>query len=226
MKVYIGVGHGGTDPGACSQSFKESSLTLAIALSCQAELARNLVETLISRTTDITFPTNKKVPQANTFNADLVVDIHINAGGGHGVEVYYSIAGGKSKTLAYNVLTAIVSTTKQTNRGIKTKQGNSGDYFGIIRDTDAPAVLVECGFIDTDDINNFNTAEKQAIMGKAIARGIMDTLCIIPRPERVEPVNNTTYRVSFGGISTHGEAETIQNIIQNMGYNGKIEEEK
>ena len=33
-KVFIGVGHGGSDPGAVANGFREKDLNLAIALAC------------------------------------------------------------------------------------------------------------------------------------------------------------------------------------------------
>ena len=39
-------------------------------------------------------------------------------------------------------------------------------------------------------------------------------------------VPETRYNVSFSGISTKGEAETIKNKIEAMGYIGKIEVQK
>ena len=52
-KVYIGVGHGGSDPGAVASGFKEKDLNLAIALACKEELARHGVETKIGRSKDV-----------------------------------------------------------------------------------------------------------------------------------------------------------------------------
>lgn len=34
-KVFIGVGHGGSDPGAVSNNTKEKDLNLSIALACR-----------------------------------------------------------------------------------------------------------------------------------------------------------------------------------------------
>ena len=225
-KVYVGVGHGGTDCGAVGNGFEEEDLTLAVANACTTYLTANGVTVKQSRNADVTFPTGDKVKDANAWDADLILDIHINAGGGKGTEVYHTVNGGVSKTLAQNILDSIISATGETNRGLKTKkQADGRDYFGIIRDTKAPAVLVECCFIDTTDIQHIDTSAEQVIFGQAIAKGILNTLGIIPDPEQVKPVS-TTYCVSAGGISTKGEAETIKNKIEALGYIGKIEEEK
>ena len=40
-KVFLGVGHGGSDPGASANGFKEKDLNLSIALACRDELVRH-----------------------------------------------------------------------------------------------------------------------------------------------------------------------------------------
>lgn len=177
-KVYIGVGHGGSDPGAVANGLKEKNLTLSIANACAAYLKKHAVQVLQSRTKDEDDTVNQKVAEANKFGADLVVEIHINAGGGDGVEVYHSVQGGTGKKLATNILNAIKAIGQQS-RGIKTKVGSSGrDYFGIIRSTAAPAVLVECAFIDSKDVQIIDTEVERVKMGQAIARGVLKTLGI------------------------------------------------
>ena len=66
----------------------------------------------------------------------------------------------------------------QNSRGIKTKKNAQGkDFLGIIRMTKAPAVLVECAFIDNKkDIAIIDTKSEQKKMGEAIAKGILKTL--------------------------------------------------
>ena len=60
-----------------------------------------------------------------------------------------SRVGGTSKALAKNI-NAEVSKIMDS-RGIKTKLGDGGsDYFAIIRETYAPAVLCEGGFVDSE----------------------------------------------------------------------------
>ena len=51
-KVFIGVGHGGSDPGATANGFREKDLNLSIALACNEALVRHGVITLMSRTLD------------------------------------------------------------------------------------------------------------------------------------------------------------------------------
>ena len=87
-KVYVGIGHGGSDPGACANGYKEKDLTLSIGRACYDELLRNGVEAKISRTDDRDVTIAQKVAQSDAFGADYCLDIHINAGGGNGCEIY------------------------------------------------------------------------------------------------------------------------------------------
>lgn len=191
-KVFIGVGHGGKDPGAIGNGFNEADLNLSIALACQAELLRHGVIVGMSRTTDVNDDLNEEIRECNAFAPDIAIDIHNNAGGGDGAEAYYHYGGGLSKTLAENVLKEIVA-IGQNSRGAKTKTGVGGtDYYGFIRCTKAPAVIVETAFVDNaTDIKAIDTAEEQKAMGIAIAKGILKTLGIAHKAstQPIQPIS-------------------------------------
>jgi N-acetylmuramoyl-L-alanine amidase len=178
-KIFIGVGHGGTDSGAVANGLKEKDLNLAIAKACAEVLEEHGITVGMSRKKDESDPLNEEIKECNKFAPDYAIDIHNNAGGGDGVEAYYHHGGGKGKVLAENVLSEIVS-IGQNSRGAKTRKNSKGkDYYGFIRDTDCPAVIVECAFIDNKkDIKIIDTAAEQKKMGVAIAKGILKTLGI------------------------------------------------
>ena len=227
-KVYIGVGHGGSDPGAVGNGLKEKDLNLAIALSCRDVLTRHGVNVSMSRTEDKTRSLGGYIQECNSYAPDYAVDIHNNAGGGDGAEVYCSINGGKGKTLAGNVLSAIVAETGQNSRGIKTRTNSSGaDYFGFIRSTNAPAIIVECAFVDNSkDIAIIDTAAEQKAMGAAIAKGILKTLNIAYKEEASAPVvdNGKLYRVQVGAFKSKENAEKLQQQLKTAGYDTFIVE--
>ena len=178
-KVFIGVGHGGTDSGAAANGLREKDLNLAIALVVRDELTRHGVSVQMSRTKDEADPLVDEIKECNAFNPDLALDIHNNAGGGDGAEVFHTVGGGTGKTLAQNILDAIVA-IGQNSRGLKTKKNAAGkDYFGFIREIKAPSVIVECAFVDNkSDVQIIATAAKQKVMGTAIAKGVLKTLGI------------------------------------------------
>lgn len=184
FKVFLGIGHGGTDAGAVGNGLKEKDLNLQIGLACREELERHGVTVLMSRTKDEADSVNEEIKECNAFSPDLAADMHINAGGGDGAEVYHTLSGGKGKTLAENINSEIIS-IGQNSRGVKTRANNSGtDYYAFIRQTKAPAVIVECAFIDNKtDIAIIDTAAEQKAFGVAIAKGILKTLNIAYKAE-------------------------------------------
>lgn len=177
-KVFLGVGHGGKDSGA-SGYLLEKNVNLVEALACKDFLEAHGVLVSMSRTSDEDDALVDEIKKCNSFNPDLAVDIHNNAGGGDGFEVYYHYKGGISKTLAENIESEI-KLIGQNSRGCKTKINSSGkDYYGFIRQTKAPAVIVEGCFVDNElDSQIANTEEKQKKFGQAYAKGILKTLGI------------------------------------------------
>ena len=220
-KVFLGVGHGGTDSGAIGNGFREKDLNLSIALACNETLVNHGVAVMMSRTKDENDTISDEIKECNNFKPDLAVDIHNNAGGGDGAECFYHHSGGKGKVLAENILAEIVK-TGQNSRGTKTRVNSSGkDYYAFIRETTAPAVIVECAFIDNStDIQILNNVDKQTAMGIAIAKGILRTLGI--------PFINTKtiYRVQVGAYELKNNAIITQNILQSYGFNAIIVESK
>lgn len=216
-KVFLGVGHGGSDPGAVANGFQEDDLNLAIALACQEELVRNGVQVLMSRTRDENDPIAEEIRECNAFKPDVAADIHTNAGGGDGAEVYHHFGGGVSKTLAENILKEIVA-IGQNSRGVKTRKNASGkDYYGFIREVSAPSVIVECAFVDNaKDIKIIDTAAEQKAMGVAIAKGILKTLGVAPK------TTGRIYRVQVGAFGVKANAEAMQKKLKTAGYDAFI----
>ena len=211
-KVFLGVGHGGSDPGAVANGFKEKDLNLSIALACREELERHGVTVLMSREKDEDESLSGKVNMCNKFAPDLALDIHNNAGGGDGAEVYHHYKGGTGKTLANNILAEVVK-IGQNSRGAKVKTNSSGkDYYAFIRDTVPPAVIFEGAFLDNKtDIQIIDTAAEQKAMGIAVAKGILKTLGIAYKEKAPEPTPTVSkqYRVSLKELKAAGYDSVI-----------------
>ena len=139
-KVFIGVGHGGNDPGAVG-FLVEKEVNLVEALACRDFLESHGVEVSMSRTKDENDPVSAEIEKCNAFEPDLAIDVHNNSGGGKGFEAYYHYKGGLSKDLAENIEDE-VKKIGQNSRGCKTKINSSGsDYYAFIRETICPAVI-------------------------------------------------------------------------------------
>lgn len=227
-KVFLGVGHGGSDSGAIANGLKEKNLNLAISLACSDELKRHGVTVKMSRTKDENDPLVDEIKECNLFAPDFAVEIHNNAGGGDGAEIYHHYGGGKGKTLAQNILNEIVA-IGQNSRGLKIRKNSEGkDYYGWIRQTVAPACLVECAFLDNKkDIAIIDTAKEQKTMGIAIAKGILKTLGIKwveNKPKENPPASGEKklYRVQVGAYADIKNAEEMLEKLKSAGFEGII----
>lgn len=221
MKVFLGVGHGGSDPGAVANNVKEKDLNLSIALACRDMLVKHGVSVKMSRTKDENDPLSEEIRECNAFGPDLAVDIHNNAGGGDGAEAFYHYGGGKSKELAENVLAEVVK-AGQNSRGAKVRKNSNGkDYYGFIRETSCPSVIIECAFVDNaTDRQILATEGDRHSMGVAIAKGILKTLGVEHEVDR-----GTLYRVQVGAYLVKANAEAMQKKIKAVGFDAFIVKE-
>lgn len=171
MKIWIDAGHGGVQPGIVALGRKEKDLTLDISLKLEALLKQAGHTVAMTRTTDVDVGIDERARLANKWGADLFISIHLNGGGGYGAEVFCSLAGGKSRELAAALQTELVALGYR-DRGVKTKAGTGGkDYFGVIRETNAPAVIAECGFLDSqDDMARYNADKIADALAKGVAK--------------------------------------------------------
>lgn len=103
------------------------------------------------------------VSKCNAHSADLNVSIHFNAGGGHGVEVLVYSSTSSSNSYASAICDA-VSGLGFRNRGVKVRNN-----LYVLRKTSAPALLVECCFVDSDIDSGLYSADS---MANAIVKGI------------------------------------------------------
>jgi N-acetylmuramoyl-L-alanine amidase len=222
-KVFIGVGHGGADPGAAAHDkTKEKDLNLSIAKACGAYLERHGVQVRFSRARDEDDPVAQEVAECNAYAPDLAVDIHNNAGGGDGAEAFYSRVGGAGKILAVNIL-AEIAKLGQRSRGAKTRTNSAGhDYYAFIRETHAPAVIVECAFVDSPDLAIIDTEAERIKMGEAIACGILLTLGIDDKPSPSPTEPSKLYRVQVGAYKDKRRAEAEVARLTRLGIKAAI----
>jgi len=141
----------------------------------------------------------KIVTKCNEHSADLDVSIHFNAGANDktgngkstGVEVLIYSASSKAATKAKDTCNAIASLGFK-NRGVKT---NSSLY--VLKNTKAPAMLIECCFVDDkDDVKLYNADT----MARAIVKGI--TGKTVTATATTTTTTKTNYYPAYKGTST------------------------
>ncbi len=228
-KVFLSVGHGGTDSGAVANGLKEKDVNLVIGLQCAEELMRHGVEVCLSRTKDEEDKT--KIAECNKFDPDLTGDIHNNAGRGDGCEIYHYSGGGPSKSLAENIAGEVKAIgqnlrlgTSGKYDGLKVKLNSAGnDYYAYIRETKAPAVIIECAFLDNDkDVQIIDTEAEQKAFGTAIAKGFLKELGIEYKEKPAPVKTDKLYRVQVGAYSVKANAEAMQKKLKSDGYDAII----
>lgn len=147
-KIYIDPGHGGSDSGAVGNGLQEKDVVLQISKIQKEQLEQAGYAVRMARKNDMSLALIDRTHDANIWGADMYISNHVNAGGGVGAEVFHSIHGGKGQMLALEVMHHLAGIFR--SRGIKSKKGENGDYYHVIRETNMPAILIEHGFIDHD----------------------------------------------------------------------------
>ena len=177
--IYIAAGHGGSDPGAVNGKYIEKALTLKTALACQNYLRNYECETVMARTTDKSCTVAHKMEELEKKRPSLVLEIHYNAGGGEGCEVYYWHTHALSKSLAQKVLAEMVK-LGQKSRGIKESKAGTSYNFGMCRQaatTGIPSILGEYAFVDNaKDQAKINSDAKLRAVGEAYAKAAVSYL--------------------------------------------------
>lgn len=223
-KVWLDAGHGGADSGAVSNGLVEKALNYATTAECKLELERHGIVVGLTRTNDSSVDLSKRCSLANSWKADYFVSIHHNAGvkgGKGGAEAIHSIHGGKGLNLAKQIVESIEANTDQTLRPkpIFSRASSSGkDYFAVIRDTNMPAVIVECAFLDGQDKITVDTAQEQKLMGRAIAIGILKFIGITY--QQVPSTDNTPttmFKVAVGAFSRKDLAIQLEKELKSKG---------
>lgn len=230
-KVFLGVGHGGSDPGAVSGSFVEADINLVMALAAKKELERHGVIVGISRTKDENDPLYQEIKECNAFAPDVAIDCHNNAGAStaDGFEAY--IQTGTHATQSKKLASAIekrVKATGQNSRGLKIKKNDAGsDWFGWLRECKCPAVLVEGFFVDgLKDRLDFDTKAEQEEMGIAYAHGILDYFGITVKKAESSSSTSTNsgalYLVQVGAFSKQSNATALMKDLKSKGFTAFI----
>jgi N-acetylmuramoyl-L-alanine amidase len=187
-------------------------MTLVTTLECKRILEIHGVIIGLTRSDDRDIDLDTRCRMANNWGADYFVSIHYNAGGGDGVEAIHSIFYGTGTSLSAKIVRRINSYTGQnfrTNPTISKRSSNGRtDYYGVIRNTKMPAVIVEGAFIDSADRAIVDTINEQKKMGVAIAYGILDQLGIAINAPAVHAVSKPAVAVpvqkQYGTVNANG----------------------
>lgn len=104
---------------------------------------------------------------AESINIDLYVEIHMNAGGGSGSEVFTISKSEDAKSVAQRISKSLSQKLEIPDRGVKSNN------LIVLRKTVMPAILVECLFADSSDADKYNAD----VIARAIVNGLVGENC-------------------------------------------------
>lgn len=196
--VIVDAGHGGDDPGAVGNNLLEKDLNLRAAQYMYKRLQELGIPAIIIRDTDETLPKNPRIQRAlEAFNNSpntILISNHINAGGGEGTEIVYSLR--NDSTLATMALNNI-GDAGQIKRQVyqrRLPENPSKDYYYILRETgNTEPLLVEYGFID-----NTNDARKLRDNLELYVEGVVKAIADYTGFNYQPPVTSNYYIVQKG----------------------------
>lgn len=198
LNLLIDPGHGGKDSGCRNETFNEQSITLAVAKEVQQllrELGHNVNLTRPDESTTLTL--DDRTLLGASLAIDAFISIHVNASTNpeaKGVETYTLPAFGcegslpnspprgplvghahlpMSTRLAYYVQHALLKKTNADGENTITDRGVRHAHFKVLRDTPAPAILIEIGFLtNAEDSVRITNPEEQKRIARQIVQGI------------------------------------------------------
>lgn len=238
MRINIHAGHNPDGKPACGAVgfIKESTENRKVKDAVISQL-RKLGHTVYDCTCEDGLNSSDNlariVKACNAHNVDLDISIHFNAGAKDavgngqttGVEVYTYDTDGIAKKCAER-LCAEIAGLGFKNRGAKINK----DFY-VLRRTVAPAILIECCFVDDKDDVQLYDCQK---MADAIVRGIAgrnadiaddvltETDAAAPGAETVAGSSEKLYRVQVGAYSIKGNADAMRNRLQEAGFDAII----
>lgn len=187
--IYLDAGHGGSDPGAVYNHQTEKYLNLTMQNIVKAKLEEAGYTVILSRSADESVSLMDRSAKANKSLSDMFVSIHFNAStnhSAHGIETYYykyyeeypskinaqyhnnSERLSRSLFLAEALQSEVVLKTGAKNNGVLR------NTFAVLRETTAPAVLLELGYMsNSSEFQKINSDTYQKSLAEGIVSGIL-----------------------------------------------------
>ena len=182
--IAIDIGHGGNDPGKVSvDSVKEKDINLSIGLELEKELLARGYKVILTRRTDMNLADatsgnmkssdmRNRVKLINDTHPDIMISIHQNSFPDEsvkGAQAFYQINSDEGKKLAELLQSNMIKKVDNTN---KRKAKESSSYY-IIKNTDCPSVILECGFLSNKkECANLQNEQYQREIAIAIADAV------------------------------------------------------
>ena len=213
MKIAIDLGHGvGQDRGASSKYIDEETIidnVGGLVINKLKELGHTVIEVRPQQASSVSNSLVQRVQKANSNNVDLYVSIHANAGGGKGTEVY--TYHGKELQQARAVLNNLCS-LGFNNRGIK------GSNLFVVNHTNAPAMLIEVCFVDTQSDVQLYTKLGNNKIADAIVKGLVGKTSTVSNIN--SPIKNKANTKAYNSHLRDFQSAYNKSYNKNIGVDG------
>ena len=213
LVIVIDPGHGGDNRGTLENNHEEKFMTMTTAKAMYDELIKyDNVEVYLTRTEDVTLSLAERAEFAVSAEADFMFSIHYNASANHelfGSEVWVSSVSpynGYGLQFGYEFLSE-AGKMGLLVRGVKTRLGDKGDYYGIIRESverNLPAVIIEHCHVDNGKDTQYCDSDADL---KAF--GIADATAVA----RYFGLSSRQLGVDYSGHSLTDASATSLNIL-------------
>ena len=169
VTVVIDAGHGGYDRGGIpGQRVSEKDMTLDVARRLKSVLEASGYRVVMTRDSDVFVPLGTRCAIANSNRNAIFVSVHFNSAtrrGASGIETYFYSR--DSLSLASAIHHYVAGGAPSDNRGVRRR-----GYY-VLRRTNMPAVLVECGFLtNPTEAGYAQNASYRQKLAEAIAAGV------------------------------------------------------
>ena len=145
--ICIDPGHGGDDPGAVYQDYKEKNIVLEICKILESFLIHDGIQYVTTRSTDSTLSLSDRTGKAGMYDADIFVSIHTDffpSSRAQGSTLIHYPGSEEGKKLAGCIK------KKMEYFNIKSRDTRANEKFVVLNSTSCPAVIVECGFLSNE----------------------------------------------------------------------------
>lgn len=224
MIIGLDAGHtlSGAGTGASSKYASETVKNREI-LNKLTAILREKGHTVVNCTVDKSSnDLADRVKLANAQNLDLFVSLHLNAykltEEVRGVETYVYSTNSSSYSTAKRIQEKLVKNIGWLNRGVKTES-----YY-VLKNTKAPAILVELGFCDSKaDMDLWDTTKISVALFEAITNTTYTYTSITNSNSAISSSKDLYYRVIVGSYKDKNNAVKQQNKLKASGFDSFLE---
>lgn len=178
-RIVLDPGHGGVDGGKIGvNGAKEKEINLKIALKIKELLTKENIDVIMTRETEARIGEDQvsdlkaRVAVMNEQKPVLAVSIHQNSyheESVHGAQVFYHTNSSEGERAA--------GILQESLRGIdpeNTKQAKANNTYYILKKTEVPTIIAECGFLSNyEEAERLVTEEYQDKLAEAVTEGIL-----------------------------------------------------